>query len=314
MLKKGTFTAHLRNILNDPQLKKVLEAQILLLSNLDPMGISPISFTRILSLSLNKIFYHTGGKHRLIERLKKKYEADGGVIERCSVTALEMDRAIKVNVKVDGNDVPTIYGRNIIISTKYENVASLLSGNNRLSTLRKRYDTILPSFYPFTIHIGVRDRCVPEKMGVYVVIASGENDTPLFLETSEPGDTLRAPDGKRAIGLTAFIKDSPSEIDDSVLCAHAEGMLGNLRAVLPFLDENIDFMDLKKSITISRNCQGVVNPKYRIKNSFIGMSCLPNRTPVKNVFLTGGMLMPGLGFEGEIMSGTNAAKLAIGDY
>lgn len=317
MLKKKAFAANLRNIQKEPELKKILEAQILLLSNLDPYGISPISFARTLSLSLNRFFYHTGGKYHLIEKLKKKFETDGGIIERCSISTLELERAIKANVKVGDEDIPTIYGRNIIISTKYENFTSLLEENRKFSALRKRYDEINPSLYPFTIHIGVQDRCIPEKMGVYVVVSDetgpDEDGNLLFLETSKPGDTLRAPDGKRAISATTFLKNSPSELDNNALENIAEVMLKTLGGFLPFLKENLDFMDLEKSINISRSCYRTINHKYRVKNPFIGMSFLPNKTPLKNVFLTGGMLMPGLGFEGEIMSGINAAKLTIGE-
>lgn len=318
MSKKRAFAANLRTIQKEPELKKILEAQILLLSNLDPYGISPISFARTLSLSLNRFFYHTGGKHHLIEKLKKKFETDGGIIERCSILTLELERAIKANVKVGGEDIPTIYGRNIIISTKYENFTSLLEENRKFSALRRRCDEINPSLYPFTIHIGVQDRCIPEKMGVYVVIVSDETGSAedgnlLFLETSKPGDTLRAPDGKRAISATTFLKNSPSELDNNALENIAEVMLKTLEGFLPFLKENLDFMDLEQSINISRSCYRAINYKYKVKNPFVGMSFLPNKTPLKNVFLTGGMLMPGLGFEGEIMSGINAAKLAIGE-
>jgi len=90
-------------------------------------------------------------------------------------------------------------------------------------------------------------------------------------------------------------------------------MLENLGSFLPFLKENLDFMNLDKSIEISSTCHKTINHKYMMKNPAIGMSFLSGRTPLKNVFLTGGMLMPGLGFEGEIMSGTNAARLAIGE-
>jgi hypothetical protein len=34
---------------------------------------------------------------------------------------------------------------------------------------------------------------------------------------------------------------------------------------------------------------------------------MPNKTPMRNVTMTGGMLLAGLGFEGEILSGMNAA-------
>jgi hypothetical protein len=69
---------------------------------------------------------------------------------------------------------------------------------------------------------------------------------------------------------------------------------------------------VEASIELSKKYQEVVNQKFQMKNySFIGMASLPNRTPLKNVYITGGMLMAGLGFEGEIISGINAALLTI---
>jgi len=317
ILKKKGFGSSLENIRKQPLIKKMLEAQLLLLSNLDPRGISPISFARTLFLSLNGLSYPGGGKHHLTTKLKKKFEADGGVIERCSSLVLETERAIKINVKAKGNDMPAFYGKNIIVSTKYENFASLLEENIGLSVFRKKYDRIKPSLYPFTIHLGADNRCIPEKMGVYVVVSdetkSVENGNPMFLETSEPGDVLRAPDGKRAMSVTTFLKNSPSMFNNSDLEKIAESMLKNLGAFLPFLKENLDFMDLEQSIEISKGYPRTISHKYMMKNPVIGTSFLSNKTPLKNVFLTGGMLMPGLGFEGEIMSGINAANLAIGE-
>jgi hypothetical protein len=45
--------------------------------------------------------------------------------------------------------------------------------------------------------------------------------------------------------------------------------------------------------------------------SFFGLHNISHKTPVHNVFITGGMLLAGLGFEGEILSGVNAAKAVI---
>jgi phytoene dehydrogenase-like protein len=315
MLKKKAFGTSLENILQNPLLKKMLEAQILLLSNLDPHGISPISFARTLFLSLNGLSYPRGGKHHLTAKLKKKFEADGGVIEKYSTLVLDTERVIKINAKGEGNDGPDIYGKNIIISTKYKKFTSLLEGNRDLSVFRKKYDKIKPSLYPFTIHLGVNDRCIPEKMGIYVVVSNEkktvENGNPLFLETSEPGDILRAPDGKRAVSVTTFLKNSPSKFNNSTLEKIADSMLENLGSFLPFMKENLDFMDLERSIDISRSYHGILNDKYMTEDPVIGMSSLSGKTPLKNVFLTGGMLMPGLGFEGEIISGTTAARLAM---
>ncbi|MDD5722469.1 MAG: hypothetical protein PHY29_01875 [Syntrophales bacterium] len=319
-LKKMTFTANLKTIRKQPSLGKMLEAQILLLSHLDPRGRSPISFARTLSVALRGLSYYGEGKHLLIARLKKKFEADGGVIETRPLSTLDMERVIKANLKsydAQGDDIPTVYGRNIIISTHYEKLASLLEENKELVSLRKLYNGRKPYLYPFTLHMGVYDRCIPEKMGTYVAVVPDENEpledgNLLFMEASEPGNTLRAPDGKRAISVTAFLKNAPSESADDDLKKTAKDMLNNLGFFLPFLNENIDFINPEESINISKNYQKITGSKYTVKSPLMGMSFMSNRTPMKNVFLTGDILIPGLGFEGEIMSGINAARLATG--
>jgi len=152
-------------------------------------------------------------------------------------------------------------------------------------------------------------------MGVYAVVSdetkSAENGNPLFLETSIPGDILRAPDGKRAMSITTFLKNPPRSSTTKPWKKWTESMLKNLNSFLPFLNENIDFIDLEKSIYVSKSYHRTINLKYTMKKPILGMSFLTGKTPLKNVFLTGGMMMPGLGFEGEIMSGLNAAELAM---
>jgi len=314
---KRDFGTNLDNIREQHITGKLLEAQILLLSNLDPRNMSPISFARTLSTSLNELSYPKGGKSHIISELEKKFGANGGVVESCSSLVVDTERVIKINMKSKGKDkdIPAIYGKNLVVSTKYEGLASLLEGTKDLSVFRKKYDRLKPSFYPFTIHIGVHDKCIPEKMGVYAVVSdetkSAENGNPLFLETSIPGDILRAPDGKRAMSITTFLKNPPSKFNNKALEKMAESMLKNLNSFLPFLNENIDFIDLEKSIYVSKSYQRTINLKYTMKKPILGMSFLTGKTPLKNVFLTGGMMMPGLGFEGEIMSGLNAAELAM---
>ncbi len=315
VLKKRTFTGTIENIRKNPLLAKLLEAQIMLMSNLDPSGISPLSFAQTLYSSLSGFSYHTGGKYLLVEKLRKKFEADGGEIEKCSVSTLDIERVIKINAKKDDTDIPTIYGKNIIISTKYEGLASLLEGNSRFSSFKEKYGGIKSSLWPFTIHIGVHEKCIPERMGAYVVVSdeikAPERGDLLFLETSEPGDSLRAPDGKRAISATIFLKNSPLKFSDGSLEKISESMVKTLESFLPFLEENLDFINPGASIAMARTCHKVISHKYRMKKPLIGISFMSGKTPLKNVFLTGGMLMPGLGFEGEIMSGMMAAKLAM---
>jgi len=312
VLNKKSFTKSLDNIRENPRLATLLEAQILLTSNLDPSEISPISFARMLYSSLYGFSYHTGGKSLLIDKLRKRFEADGGEIERCSLSSLDIERVIKINAKNDGAEMPTIYGKNAIISTRYGKLGVLIEENSPFASIRGKYRDTAPSLWPFTIHIGVHEKCIPEMMGTYVVV-SDETKTPgrgdlLFLEMSDPGDTLRAPDGKRAISATIFLKNPPLKFSDDSLKKTSDSMMNTLESLLPFLKENLDFFNPDASIATARTCATLASHKYRMKNPLIGISFMSAGTPVKNVFLTGDKLMPGLGFEGEIMSGMIAAR------
>ena len=69
-------------------------------------------------------------------------------------------------------------------------------------------------------------------------------------------------------------------------------------------------MNLEESIRISKEYEKIRGLRYKAQSTPTGLSFLSGRTPVKNVYLTGNALIPGLGFEGEIISGINAARLA----
>ena len=318
-LRKRTFASRLATMQRLSSIEKMLQAQLLLLSHLDPHAMSPLASARTLCDAMQGLTYYRDGKHALMQKLKKKFEADGGVIERQPISTVEIDRVIKINIKTDGtkDGVPTIYGKNMIVSTGDEKFGPLLEEIKGFSPLRRRFVKVQPSLYPFTLYMGVNDRCIPEQMGPYVAVISDEAESIeegnlLFLAASEPNDTHRAPDGKRAVSVTSFLSTHPSSITPDVLKKTAEDMLRNLGMFLPFVGENIDFFDLEQSITLSKERCGIAGARYRAKSHRMGLSLFDNRTPLRNVFLTGGLIIPGLGFEGEIVSGLNAARLATG--
>jgi len=93
------------------------------------------------------------------------------------------------------------------------------------------------------------------------------------------------------------------------LTATSRSIIERLEFFLPFLKENIEIFDIKESINISRKQLSIVNPKYQLRNSFItGFAANSNKTKFSNIFLTGASLLPDIGFEGEIISGINAAR------
>jgi len=212
-----------------------------------------------------------------------------------------------------------INSNDIIISTKWEKFKPFVLDDERFINFREKYMSVEKSYFPFTIHMGLSDKGIPERMAEYVLIIVDEkkpltNSNLVFLEMSAREDTGRAPSGKRTMSASVFLEDSPLRLGDDDLKEISKNILRNIEDFLPFFEENLDFINIDKSIEISRKYQEVLNQKYtEKKNSILGISLLSNTTPVKNVFLTGGMIFAGLGFEGEIISGLNAANLTIGD-
>jgi hypothetical protein len=202
------------------------------------------------------------------------------------------------------------------VSAQWEKLRLLLFHPNIFRRLLRKLDSLHPALYPFSLHLGVNSRGLPEKLAPYAVVI--RNDTrPLtdqnlvFLVSSRPGDTEHAPEGKQAVTATVFLKDSPLRSADPELKGISNCIIDSLEGFLPFLRENIDFVNIEKSIKLSRHSQEIGCQKFRpSRGMIIGMDTLSPETPLRNVLLTGGLLKAGLGFKGEILAGLDAAFIA----
>jgi hypothetical protein len=133
------------------------------------------------------------------------------------------------------------------------------------------------------------------------------------LELSAPEDEKTTSVEKRSLSATVFLHDDQMIWSNENLTATARSIIERLEYFLPFLKENIEIFDIKESINISRKQRDVVNPKYQLRNSFIsGFAAKSNKTRFSNINLTGASLLTDAGFEGEIISGINAANNVAG--
>jgi len=282
MWSKKNLLKKLEDIQEIPSLKQVFDSEILLLSNFRTDSVKPLSLAYTFSLLLDKFHYHIGGKHHLVNELREKFKARGGtIIKWCSILRLNINEEIRADVMMD-SETFTIEGRNVVISTKWEKLKPILLKDNRFSRFVKKFTSVQGSVYPFTIHMGLNDRGIPEKMAEYVVVISDEKKpltggNLIFLEMSARGDTDRAPSGKRAISASVFLEESPLRLNDENLRKISIGMLKNIEKPLPFLGDNLDFINIDSSIDTSRKYQEVLNQKYTTKkNPFLGISLLPS--------------------------------------
>ena len=297
-------------------LRRIMEAQIAMLSYLDITGFPfPMSAAYLLTFPTRGVFYSIGGRNAWFNWLIKGFrDAGGELIDGCSIMRIDTKPDINVDLECLGTS-KTIRGKRLIVSTQWEKLNLLLFQQKVFRRLVSRLELNRPHAHPFSLHMGIHGEGIPEKIAPYTVVIPDEKKPArdlnlLLFETSLPGDTCRAPEGRRAISVTAYLQDSPVVIDDFKLKAISKSIIDSLDWFLPFLRESIDYLNVEKSISISKKSQEVVNKKYPVgKGSLIAMKNLSPRTPLPNVLLTGGIIRAGLGFEGEILSGMDAASL-----
>jgi phytoene dehydrogenase-like protein len=302
---------------NERGFKRVIEAQMSVLSHLDINSrFLPLSSAYLLSLPARGFFYPLGGRNAWMNWLRKEYIDAGGVLmNACSVMRIDTRPTIIVDLEYAGSST-TLAGKKLIVSEHWEKLNLLLFHQKAFKSIVRRLDSTPPKAYPFCLHLGVHVGGLPERMAPYVAVVADDkiparHQNLVFIERSMQGETARAPEGKRAVSVSIFLKESPLELDDSELMRIAKTMIDSLEGFLPFLRESIDYVNIEKSITFARQSQEIVNPKYRMsKRSIFAMNTLSPATPLHNVILTGGRFRAGLGFEGEILSGRDAALWA----
>jgi len=312
----------LRTVGRLPALGEVFDSELSLLSNLYVNHAKPLSSAYLLSLPWRGLYYHFGGKHLMLGRLRKRFEdLRGETISDCTVEAVRAGGGrIEVDIRSKGK-TSGLLGQALIVSAKSPALEPLLASERKLARLARRLRRGEIPRRPFTLHLGVDNRGLPDRMGEHVIhvpetAAASEPGASafLYLESSVADDEALAPRGKRTLTVTSFLPRSPSQMADSELKNAADGMLDSLGGFLPFLRESIDYIDLDGSVEVSRRYQQIVNPRYRFPGLTLpGLMTLPIRTSLPNVLLTGGINFAGLGFEGEVLSGMKAGFLAAGD-
>ncbi|MEI6611127.1 MAG: hypothetical protein WCO53_15500 [Deltaproteobacteria bacterium] len=119
-------------------------------------------------------------------------------------------------------------------------------------------------------------------------------------------------ESKISMTATVFLRNADEIFTRENLKAQAESMIDRLEFFLPFLKENIELFEIDKSIDIHNKSKQIVNPKYQVRNSiFSGFSAKNNKTRFGNIYLSGASLLTEAGFEGEIISGINAASKVL---
>ena len=129
------------------------------------------------------------------------------------------------------------------------------------------------------------------------------------MQLSIPQQHDETPADKIPMTATVFLPNDDETWTRESLKVQSESIIDRLEFFLPFLRENIELIDIDKSIDIHNDSRQIVNPKYQVRNAFFsGFAAKNNKTRFKNIYLCGASLLTDAGFEGEIISGINAAS------
>ena len=297
-----------RNILQNSSFRKILEAQCVLLSCAKDSYNSFISHFHY-SAPLRGIYHFPQGRQTLFKLLTKKLKASGGlyISDNKSVT-FKNGKTIEAELEDCEGAISNISARYMIISTKSEEMCFLLKSKKKInfSTLTKPFNI---SHYPFTIHLGVSQKFIPEKMAKHVAVISNPDkdiydNNLILLESNISSGEKKGSADKKMLTATVFLPNDSTSWSKEYLESQAHSIIERLEFFLPFLKENIKFIDINKSIDISIKYRNTVNPKYMpIKSSLTGFSAQNNKTRFRNIYLTGASLLTDAGVDGEIISG-----------
>jgi phytoene dehydrogenase-like protein len=304
--------------IDNESLHTIMEAQWALLSSLTDTS-EPFSANLLYSAPLRGVYYFQQGKQILFNSLIQKLEkANGLYFNNCKVEAVNTKEIINVEIVDKDGDISKISAKQLIVSTKWRGMPLIQANEKSRFNIADWFRPIKVTHYPFALHIGCEQKCLPEKMARYSAIVSDIDkdlleDNLIILESSMPEDEKFAASAKISLTATVYLPNDPAIWQQENLTAAAASILDRLELFLPFLKDNITFYDLDKSIGISLKSREVVNSKYKIRKSLLtGFFAKDNKTNYENVFLTGGALLPDAGFEGEIMSGMNAVSRVMG--
>ncbi len=297
-------------------LEKTWEAQhALLCSNHDDMFTFGSAFQYC--APLRGISYWPQGRQFLFNALIQNLESCKGLyLNNYQVVSMTGEKTFELELKAPDGSLSKVSSKQLIISTKSEKIA-LLPGGHKYINLSDWFRPAKISYYPFTIFLGVNEKCLPQQIARHVAVVSDvTRDTYdhnlIILETGLPETDASISGNRLSLSATVYLSEKQENWTVDALKKEADSILERLEEFFPFLNGNILLNNIDRSIELALSCRKVISPKYKVRNAFFtSFAAKSHKTRYDNVFLTGASLLTDAGFDAEILSGKIAALHAL---
>lgn len=210
--------------------------------------------------------------------------------------------------------------------TPIAELSQLLPGRAPMGSLFERVGEPRSRAYRCSVHVLVAEEGIPKALrSLSLICTNAMNPEKAFLLR------FRRIDERRTL-LTAnkLIEEHLVDTGSSPLRFVRAEALEALRAVIPFLDEHLIWVDSPHDGLPPQPFRADTEPvcsdpwtrgPYAMKAIYeyptrraLGVCALPTRTPVRGVFLCNEQVAPGLGIEGSFLTATSVAKIVSSHY
>lgn len=297
--------------------RKVIEAQQSLLSFRDSCPSSLFAFYPLMAPLLG-VGWFPKGKQTIFEAAVDKVVSSGGLyLKGAETLSIKKRKPFEITYNDSDKTPSKIEAHKMIISTKWPNTHLLIDRKKKIN-LDDLLRPVKTTHCPFTVHLGVKPHALPEKMARHVAVICDmkrdiHDDNLIILHSCAENDQDLA-SGNIALTATMYLANDFRVWSQEALMLKAQSMLERLEFFLPFLKENIEFYDVNESVVISKKQRQIINSKYQLRSALLtGIAAKNNQTRLENVYLAGASLLLDIGFDGEFLSGVNAARLALGE-
>lgn len=282
--------------------------------------VPPLSAVRLLGGALRGTHRLAGGQGALGEIIRKRIaesrgELRGGPGEPVRAAAFELDGSRVTAVRL-AESSDAYVARAYVAATDAAELRSLLPPEFVASRAGRFLEEVRPSRMLVSLNLVVRQGALPPALGTNVFAlrdaAGGDGiENAIFLQVLP----ARREGGKKGGGEAVK--------DERVVCASAFVPAGDVRPealrvaaarireavadAIPFFERHLVAESVPMLAGAGR--RPPVHPLYAVGDldPTLGVTGLPVRGPVKNLFFAGREVLPGLGLEGEFYAGIEAA-------
>lgn len=280
------------------------------------MAAEGLAATRPLALALGGLFTIPGGREGLREVFLARLKELGGDVllhdESTVAETLAFDGSRLTGIKLVRSD--TIYKTACVLgATDAGALRRLLPEKKRHRALSETLDGAETKQILFTLNQVLPERALPRGMGDLVLWESDDPELQHVLVQVQPARrTVEAsPDEMRVVCAAAFIPASARELGEDHLKTIADRLGKQLERLMPFsrsrlVLESAPYLDASGV----RGTRLLPHPHLAFDGpALLGITGLPVRAPCKHLFLASREVLPGLGFEGEVLTAIRVARM-----